>query len=347
MHLEQRIKAFSELGDRIRDVVSGENRFLSAETGKIISSQQEKNEWFTPDNVRLALESVVEELRDENLRDWTNSYPGLQTVREPLTVGVVMAGNIPLAGFHDFLCVLLSGNRIVARTSSKDPDIMVWMADLLVSVEPRFSDMIIFRNDGLRDFDAVIATGSDNTSRYFEYYFGKYPNIIRRNRNSVAILDGNEGENELEAMAEDIFSYFGLGCRNVSKIFVPADYDLNLLSHHWQAFSNIISHKKYANNYDFNKAVFIVNREAFTDTGFLLFKESVALSSPVSVLFFERYGNREEVILSLEGQRDKIQCITGTGFTAHGKAQRPHLWDYADGIDTIEFLLKINPPGIL
>ncbi len=347
MHLEQRIEAFSELGERIREVLSGKNRLLSAEAGKIITAQQDKNEWFTPENVRLSLEAIADELTPENLGSWFAGYPGLQTVREPITVGVVMAGNIPLAGFHDFLCVLISGNTVVARTSSKDPDVMLWISDILVSVEPKFRERIIFRNDSLRDFDAVIATGSDNTSRYFEYYFGRYPNIIRRNRNSVAILDGNEAESELEAMGEDIFSYFGLGCRNISKIYVPADYDLNQLSHHWKAFSNIACHKKYANNYDFNKAVFIVNREPFTDTGFLLFRESRALSSPVSVLFFERYGTREEVIRHIEGQRDKIQCITGTGFTAHGKAQRPHLWDYADGTDTIDFLLKINTPGIL
>ncbi len=347
MNLEKRIKAFSELGERIREVLSGENRLLSAEAGKIISSQQDKNEWFTPDNVRLALESIAGELTPENLGVWTEKYPGLQAVRKPLSVGVVMAGNIPLAGFHDFLCVLVSGNRIVARTSSKDPDIMVWIADLLVSLEPSFRDLITFRSDRLSDFDAVIATGSDNTSRYFEYYFGKYPNIIRKNRNSVSIIDGNENGSDLAAMGDDIFLYFGLGCRNISKIFVPEGYDLNMLSSYWRAYSNIICHKKYANNYDFSKAVFIVNKEPFTDTGYLLMKESTALSSPVSVLFYEKYRTREEVIQHVSEQKDKIQCITGSGFTSHGKAQWPHLWDYADGIDTIDFLLKINRPGIL
>jgi len=347
MNLEKRIKAFSELGERIREVLSGGNSLLSAEAGRIISSQQDKNEWFTPDNVRLALESIAGELTPGNLGAWTEKYPGLQAVGKPLSIGVVMAGNIPLAGFHDFLCVLISGNRIVARTSSKDPDIMVWIADLLVSLEPSFRDLIIFRNDRLCDFDAVIATGSDNTSRYFEYYFGKYPNIIRKNRNSVSIIDGSENESDLAAMGEDIFSYFGLGCRNISKIFVPEGYDLNMLSSQWRAYSNIICHKKYANNYDFSKAVFIVNREPFTDTGYLLMKESTALSSPVAVLFYEKYRTREEVIQHVSEQKDKIQCITGSGFTSHGKAQWPHLWDYADGIDTIDFLLKINRPGIL
>lgn len=347
MHPEQRIKAFSELGEIIRNVLSGKDRSLSGDAIRMITSQESRNEWFTPDNVRLALGAIADELTSENLKRWTDKYPGLQAVEKPLNIGVVMAGNIPLAGFHDFLCVLISGHRIVARTSSKDPDIMVWIADLLVSIEPLFSDRIVFRDDRLAEFDAVIATGSDNTSRYFEYYFGKYPNIIRKNRNSIAILDGSEKESDIEAMGEDIFSYFGLGCRNISKIFIPADYDLNHLSDRWKSCSNVINHRKYANNYDFSKAVYIVNREPFTDTGYLLLKESNALSSPVAVLFYERYGSREEVIAVVEEQRDKIQCITGTGFTDHGQAQRPHLWDYADGIDTIEFLLKINSPGIL
>lgn len=347
MHLEQRIKAFSELGEIIRDVLSGKDRPQAVDAVRMISSQESRNEWFTPDNVRLALGAIADELTAENLRKWTDNYPGLQAAEKTLNIGVVMAGNIPLAGFHDFLCVLISGHRIVARTSSKDPDIMVWIADLLISLEPSFSDRIVFRNDRLADFDAVIATGSDNTSRYFEYYFGKYPNIIRRNRNSVAILDGSEKESDLAAMGEDIFSYFGLGCRNISKIYIPEDYDLDFLSSHWTDYSKIISHKKYANNYDFNKAVYIVNREPFTDTGYLLIKENTALASPVSVLFFERYKSAEDVISAIGEQKDKLQCITGAGFTDHGKAQRPHLWDYADSIDTIEFLLKIKPPGIL
>jgi hypothetical protein len=258
-----------------------------------------------------------------------------------------MAGNIPLAGFHDFLSVLITGNNLIAKTSSKDYEIITYISDILCSINPSFRNRIEFTEGVLSNFDLVIATGSDNSSRYFDYYFGKFPNIIRKNRNSVAILEGDETDDELKALGTDIFSYFGLGCRNVSKIYIPKGYDLSSLPDHWKNFSDVISHPKYANNYDFNKAVYIVNKEAFYDSGILLLKEDSKISSPVSVLFYEYYESQYAVKQQTELLKEKIQCVVGQHNIPFGQAQWPHLWDYADGIDTIEFLLKKKLAGIL
>jgi hypothetical protein len=295
----------------------------------------------------MALQAIADELTSENLKKWTDSYPDLKTDYAPLTVGVIMAGNIPLAGFHDFLSVLISGNNLIAKTSSKDSGLIVHISNILYSINSNFRDRIEFTEGTLSKFDVVIATGSDNSSRYFEYYFGKYPNIIRKNRNSVAVIEGNETDKELENLGRDVFSYFGLGCRNVSKIFVPAGYDFGRMLRNWARYSGIISHSKYANNYDFNMAVFLVNKDIFIDTGFLLLKENEGLASPVSVLHYECYNSADEVYKMLNGDKEKIQCIVGKRGVAFGKAQLPGLWDYADDIDTLDFLLKKNMAGIL
>jgi hypothetical protein len=295
----------------------------------------------------MAVSAIAAELTLENLDKWCSAYPGLDMVTKPVNVGVVMAGNIPLAGFHDFLSVLISGNRIIAKTSSKDPDLINLIAEILVSAEPEFKNLISVIDGNLAGFDIMIATGSDNSSRYFEYYFGKYPHIIRKNRNSIAVLDGKENDIELEALGKDVFSYFGLGCRNVSRLFLPDGYDLSALSRCWNSYSGLMQHKKYSSNYDFSKAVFIVNREKFTDTGYLLMKEYNCLSSPVAVLHYGFYRTPEEFKVQTVQLKDKIQCIIGHDYVPFGKAQMPALWDYADGVDTIDFLLKKKCTGIL
>jgi hypothetical protein len=305
------------------------------------------NPWFTPENVRRAITAIAEELTEENLTKWTNSYPRLSEKTNPSKIGVIMAGNIPLVGFHDFLSVLITGNRIIAKTSSKDSDLITFLGNKLCSVNAAFSDRIEFTEGILAGFDAVIATGSDNSSRYFEYYFGKYPNIIRKNRNSIAIIEGDESDDEIEALGSDIFSYFGLGCRNVSKVYLPKGYDLIKLTKNWDYFTGVNTNIKYANNYDFNKAVYLVNKEFFHDTGFLLLKEEKKISSPVSVLYYEFYDSQDAVKQQTELLKEKIQCVIGRLGIPFGKAQSPHLWDYADGIDTIEFLLKKKLAGIL
>ncbi len=245
-----------------------------------------------------------------------------------LRVGVVMAGNIPLVGFHDFLSVLISGNSLIAKTSSRDSELIAFTGDILCSINHGFKERIKFTDGFLKDFDTVIATGGDNSSRYFEYYFGRYPHIIRRNRNSISIIQGNETDNELKALGTDVFSYFGLGCRNVSKIYVPEGYDLTKITSNWTSFSSIINHNKYANNYDFNKAVSLVNKENFTDTGYLLLKENQALSSPVAVLYYENYNSLDYVTQKNENLKERIQCITGRSHVPFGQSQFPHLWDY-------------------
>lgn len=295
----------------------------------------------------MAIGAIAGELTQENLRKWCSSYPALEAEYQPLNAGVIMAGNIPLVGFHDMLCVLISGNRLIAKASSKDSDLVVLISDILEKINPEFSELITITEGTITDFDVIIATGSDNSSRYFEYYFGRYPNIIRKNRNSIAVLDGNETKEELEKLGTDIFSYFGLGCRNVSKVYIPKGYDIKQLAGCWDKFSGIISHNKYANNYDYHKAVFLVNREHYLDTGFLLLREHSGISSPVAVLYYEYYKNQEAFKSVAERNSNKIQCITGRNHVPFGKAQMPALWDYADGIDTIEFLLKKNSPGIL
>jgi hypothetical protein len=347
MNLEERIKSFAVLGETLRRFLDDKSASGNERLNMMIGIQHIHNPWFTPDNVRKAVTSIANELTPENLTIWTGNYPLLNVMTHPLRVGLIMAGNIPLVGFHDFLSVLISGNNLIAKTSSKDRDMIKFVSDTLCDINPLFKDKIEFTEGTLTNFDAVIATGSDNSSRYFDYYFGKYPNIIRKNRNSIAILEGDESDDDLENLGTDIFSYFGLGCRNVSKIYCPEGYNLKNMCEHWNNFSEVISHSKYANNYDFNKAVFIVNRESFLDTGYLILKEDSRLSSPVSVLFYEYYKSREAVKHQTEHLKVKIQCIVGKHDIPFGTAQSPHLWEYADGIDTIEFLLKKKLAGIL
>ncbi len=348
MNLSERIAAFSSLGKILRDALAGLPGRYTSQLGQLIETQQHRNPWFTSENVTMALSAIADELTNENLKKWTLAYPDLNKEYPPMKVAVIMAGNIPLVGFHDFLSVLISGNNILAKTSSKDPDLILLISDILHYIDPRFSEKIRFAEGTLTGFDVVIATGSDNTSRYFEHYFGKYPNIIRRNRNSIAILNGEETKDELESLGIDIFSYFGLGCRNVSKLYVPEGYDFAHSIKSWDRYSCLVSHPKYANNYDFNKAVFLVNKDKFIDPGFILLREEAnKLSSPVSVLFYEYFRSEDELKKVIEKLKDKIQCITGRNHLSFGTSQSPALWDYADGIDTLEFLLKKNLPGIL
>jgi hypothetical protein len=347
MNLEDRIIAFSELGEVLRNSIEGkENKYLES-IGNLIINQEKINPWFTPGNVSMALKAIGDELTFENLKKWTDAYPALGDNSDPITVGVVMAGNIPVVGFHDFLSVLISGNRINAKTSSKDAEIIIHLSNILCSINSKFSEYINFTDGFLSGFDSVIATGSDNSSRYFEYYFGKYPHIIRKNRNSIAVIEGNETSEEIENLGTDIFSYFGFGCRNVSKVFLPDGYDIGNIIKNWSGFSNIIYHSKYANNYDYNMAIYLVNKEKFLDTGFILLKESRDLSSPVSVLYYEYYNPEDNLKDLINIFQDKIQCICGRNYVPFGKSQFPKLWDYADNLDTLDFLLKKKLSGIL
>jgi hypothetical protein len=341
--IEKRIDAFSGLGTVMRDGAAGVNGGHAGDFGDLIDTVHLSNPWFTPDNVRRAVSSIGNILTAEKLHRWLSAYPELHDGHKPATVGVVMAGNIPLVGFHDLLCVLISGNRLQAKLSTKDEPLMRAVVETLVSLEPGFRDYIQLTSGNLSGFDAVIATGSNNTSRYFEYYFRNIPSVIRRNRNSIAILDGTETAGELAFLGDDIFSYFGLGCRNVSKLYIPAGYDVTLLPDFWKSWETLRAHYKYAVNYDHNKAVMIVNREPFTDTGFVILRQDASLTPPMAVVNYEFYDAPGMPEREPERLESRLQCVAGHGHIPFGKAQQPELWDYADNIDIISFLLKINP----
>ncbi|MGS2761148.1 acyl-CoA reductase [Sinomicrobium sp. M5D2P9] len=304
---------------------------------------EEHNRWFTKENLAFALNQWSLALTEENLLQWLSDYH-----TEPASskkVAVIMAGNIPLVGFHDFMSVLVCGHSVVVKQSSNDRHLLPYLAKYLEHAEPSLKGRITFTEDKLEAFDAVIATGSDNTSRYFEYYFGGKPNIIRRNRNSIAVLTGKETDEQLTALGEDIFRYFGLGCRNVSKLFVPENYDFDSFFKAVYPFKDIIEIHKYANNYDYNKAVYLMSLFKLRDNGFLMLKEDDSYASPIASLFYETYKNTDGLRKKLTRDSEKIQCIVANGFTAgevaFGETQKPELRDYADGVDTIEFLLRI------
>jgi hypothetical protein len=335
MTLQQRINAFSLLGQHLEQL-SPEAFESLAESARL------ENPWFTEENVSMALNGIKTFLRKDDLTNWTNKYT--LEPKQPKTIALVMAGNIPLVGFHDFLCVLTSGNRAQIKLSSKDSKLINYLIKHLVWLEPGFEGFIDIK-ERLENFDAIVATGSDNSARYFESYFGKYPNIIRKNRTSCAILTGHETEDEIESLGTDIFSYFGLGCRNVSKIYVPTGYDLTKLLSRWDSFKNLIHHHKYCNNYDYQKSILLVNTIPFLDNGFILFQENEKLVSPISVLYYEYYSTVGSLKTRLTEDADKLQCIVGSTALASipfGQAQYPQLWDYADQVDTLKFLSELK-----
>ncbi|MCM4152283.1 acyl-CoA reductase [Arenibacter sp. N53] len=301
-----------------------------------------KNGWFTPENILFSLDSWAELLTPSKLENWLAAYK--VDKNRPKSVALIMAGNIPLVGFHDFLCTLITGNKAIIKLSSNDKILLPCVAQYLIEVEPSLKDQISFEDGKLEDFDAVIATGSDNTSRYFEHYFGKKPNIIRKNRNSTAVLSGNETKEELTALGEDIFRYYGLGCRSVSKLFLPKDFNFDSLFKAVYPFNTIIEHHKYANNYDYNKAVYLMSLFKILENGFLMLKEDNNYASPIATVFYEFYDSLEDLKIRLSQEQDKIQCIVSNGFLADeipfGQTQKPSLNDYADNIDTVDFLLK-------
>ncbi len=353
MNLSQRINAFSALGDffsqfsteKIENKFDTKNNQLFFDVFKMqIDRAQEFNGWFNKVNVLKALESWTEALTEENLLKWTSEYD-FSKIQEPKTVAVIMAGNIPLVGFHDFLCVLIAGHHITVKLSSNDKHFLPLIAKFLEYSEEGFKGKIAFTEAGLENYDAVIATGSNNTARYFEHYFGKGPNIIRKSRNSVAILNGNESHEELELLGDDIFQYFGLGCRSVSKLYVPKGYNFEPLFKALFKFKDIINYKKYENNYDYNKAVYLMSLFKIRENGFVMLKEDENYASPIATVFYEFYENLDLLKNLLKADSEKIQCIVSNenvvDFVKFGQTQHPKLWDYADNIDSIEFLLNI------
>jgi hypothetical protein len=310
---------------------------------KLIDLSQSHNGWFTPNQVHFAIQSWAEALTEDNLNIWLSKYD-FSTV-QPKTIALILAGNIPLVGFHDFLSVVISGHKVLVKTSSNDQKLLPFLAKYLISIHPELENYITFTEGKMENFDAVIATGSNNTARYFEYYFKDKPSIIRKSRNSVAVLTGNETSDDLANLGEDIFRYFGLGCRNVSKLFVPKGYNFDAFFQAIYEQKDVIYYEKYANNYDYNKAVFLMSNFKLLDNEFLTIKEDTSYASPISSVFYEFYEDVNEIKNGLEIDAEQIQCIVSNGITENsipfGQTQKPNLWDYADNVDTLEFLLGI------
>ncbi len=333
MNLEERIQAFTKLGDYLKESFANEQE-LKIHEAKV------KNQWFTVDNINNAISVLGDQLTNDMLNAWLSPYQ-LEEPKSQKKVLIVMAGNIPLVGFHDLLSVLIVGHRVVIKLSSNDKVLIPVVIERLLDIETSFKNKIEFIDD-IKDkqFDAVITTGNDNSSKYFEYYFKDAKTIIRKNRRSIAVLNGSETKRELEGLASDVFSYFGLGCRNVSKVFLPKGYDLNKLFEAFYPYSKVVEHKKYANNYDYNKAIFLMGSNDLIENGFLLLKEEKSLLSPVAMLYYEYYTDINLVEKFVKNNADILQCVVSHDKIPFGHTQNPNLWDYADGVDTIEFLSK-------
>lgn len=305
------------------------------------------NPWFTRENISFAISELARILNQENIHRWLAPWKEEQlSPRNPLRIGVIMAGNIPLVGFHDFISVIISGHIFVGKLSSRDDRLLPLMGDLLTSLNKDYPEMIEFTDEKLSGMDAIIATGSNNTFRYFEYYFGKYPHIFRKNRNSIAVLKGNETKDDYIALGKDIFTYFGLGCRNVSKIFVPGHFSFKNLLDALEEYSFVMEHHKYMNNYMHFKSLYLMNRIPHYDNGFIILKQDNGYHSPIGVLFYEYYTSLDKLVQKLNEDREQLQCITGQEIHGldtipFGKTQSPELWDYADNVNSIEFLINL------
>jgi hypothetical protein len=355
MTTDDRIKAFAALGDYMKQFSSDAaaksenalNEIFYADFQELIKTVRIYNQWFTEENVRNAIAAIADGLNEQALNQWLHVYRKQLDAKKPLRIAVIMAGNIPLAGFHDMLCILLSGNKFIGKLSSDDKYLMPFISKILAAVQPEFKEYIEFTEDKLKNIDAVIATGSNNSSRYFEYYFGKYPHIIRKNRNSAAVLTGKENADELRLLGEDVFRYFGLGCRNVSKLFVPRSYDFDSFYRSIIGFQEVINNNKYVNNYEYNRTVYLMSSDpTLLDNNFLLLKKHEGYSSPVGVLYYEYYDDINVLNEKLINERDQIQCIVSgssdiKNALPFGTAQRPGLADYADGVDTMKFLTEL------
>lgn len=360
MTLSDRINAFSTLGLFLEKSVKDNLVDNSEEIQELCLYAKAKNPWFLPENTLIMLKSISKMLQKDNLQSWLDKYNLSQLQENPKKIGVIMAGNIPAVGFHDALCVLISGHILCAKLSSDDQTIIPFLLKKLIGFLPEIEKNIHFV-ERMNDVDAIIATGSDNTARYFEYYFAKKPHIIRKNRHSVAILNGKETKEDFLKLGEDIFTYFGLGCRNVAKLYVPKDYEKNdgfvPFYDNMQVFEDVYIHNKYANNYDYNRAIYLIKKIKHYDNNFLIISESTEIASPIAMLFYEFYDNEAHLAEIINKNKEKIQCIvskdaffkldenTENSFEnsfSFGQAQHPRLHDYADGVDTMAFLRNLE-----
>lgn len=349
---QSRINAFVKLGDFLsqfsqdkiekKDAIEHNDLFFDGFKHQL-KLAEENNTWFTKENLLFSIENWSKALTLSNLSSWVaNESLGNNDAKN---VAIIMAGNIPLVGFHDFVSVLIAGHSVVVKQSSNDKHLLPFLAKYLEYVSSELKGKIVFTEGKLEAFDAVIATGSNNTARYFEHYFKDKPSIIRKNRNSIAILTGNETEEDFKNLSEDVFRYFGLGCRSVSKLFVPKNYDFDNFFRGMYNRKEIIDNVKYANNYDYNKAVYLMSEFDILENGFLMIKEDSSYASPIASIFYEYYDNADDLKIKLWEEREQIQCVVSKDFIeneiAFGQTQHPKLWDYADGVNTLEFLAKI------
>lgn len=331
--LSERIEAFDWLGQYLTQLP---NEALSGSIAKAMK----QNPWFNDNSIRAALEATCKNLKADVLERWVAPY--YLKDHDPIRVGVIMAGNIPLVGFHDFLTVLISGNRIVVKLSSQDNVLLPQIADYLIKQFPQFKEYISFK-DGINNVDVAIATGSDNSARHFQYYLKDIPRIIRKNRSSVGIIGGDENHHDIASLGKDIFTYFGLGCRNISKLLVPKNYNVEELTLAWKDRQEVLQQPKYANNYRYHKAGFAMNGQEYFDNGLLLSIEKEEVIAPVGVLHYQLYEDQSDLVSKLQDHRHKTQCLASRGgrfpgSIAFGQTQHPHLWDYADQVDTLKFL---------
>jgi hypothetical protein len=347
MTLPERISAFCELGRFFREYTDGHVpaglKGFASELNQLISEYRHKNAWFTEDHIMYAITNWGNLLTCDHLREFLAGHNLPESSR---TVALVMPGNIPMVGFHDFLSILISGHKVIVKPSSKDPDLPVFMSRILCHIEPEFEKSISFTTDPLKGFDALIVTGSNETARYFEEYCSAYPHIIRKNRTSVAVLTGEETPEELEALSEDIFRYFGLGCRNATKIFVPDNYQFDELYNALVKWQWMSTHNKWANNYDYHKSVYLMNRIDFSDGGFFILKKDEGFFPPLSVIFYNHYSDICILAAELKEMEQQLQCIVSksnlvTNAIQPGTSQLPSLSDYADGVNTLRFLCNL------
>lgn len=348
MTIEQRVKAFVALGKLMQQLGEGkdwESNSIGVTASeyeklqRVINTQVHHNGWFSKENVQDSLRNLANMLHEDELLQWLNRYE-LKT--EGKRIALIMAGNIPMVGFHDFLCVLLSGNKAVCKLSSEDKHLLPAFCEVLAKFEPEFYNQIEFVQGNLKDPDAVIATGSNNSAKYFEKYFGQYPNIIRKGRTSLAVLTGEETDEELKDLGKDIFMHYGLGCRNVTQLMMHKDFDIDRFFGAIVNYSDVINHNKYANNYDYYRAMYLLNQDDLLENGFLLTKEDDKLFSPIGVLFYHRYEDKKEVESYLENNKEDIQAVVGKEYLPFGSVQCPGLDDFADGVNTMEFIAGLS-----
>ena len=337
---QERVRAFSSLGNLLTSFIRDFESDTYAQDRAQVGRSFHKNGWFTEEEVMKAITYWAEVLQEDTLSAWTTDYPQVESSKR---IGLILAGNIPMVGFHDILSVIISGHTAIIKPSSSDDVLIPWIMEKLRDAYPASSHWFEVTSDLLKDYDAVIATGSNNSARYFEQYFGHFPNIIRKNRTSVAVLSGDESEGEMEGLMRDALQYFGLGCRNVTKLFVPEDYDLNKIFAASVPFSNVMQNKKYANNYAYHKTLLLMQGKEVLENDVLMLTPDKSLYSPVSVLHYERYTDLTMLTSRLASHEGELQCIVGQEHTPFGKAQNPGLDDYADGVDTMHFLCNLKP----